>query len=97
MITRACCCITIAVLLAGCEQGGRQAEAETAVAKAVVTTEMPVGAVSDDQLQRAADTAVRIASTQPSVVAPGTPGAVTEDRQGAALQPEAQPAPAPEQ
>lgn len=96
MITRACCCITFAVLLAGCEEG-RRAEAETAVAKAVVTTEMPVGAVSDDQLQRAADTAARIASTQPSVVAPGTPGAVADDKQGAALQPKAQPAPAPEQ
>jgi len=86
-------CLSAAILLAGCEQG-RKAEAETAVAKAVVTTEMPVGAVSDDQLQRAADTAVRIASTQPQAVAPTSPGAVTDTKQGAVLQPsEAEPAP----
>lgn len=78
------------VLLAGCEQG-RRAEAETAVAKAVVTTEMPVGAVSEEQLQRAADTAARIASTQPQAVAPSAPGAVSETKQGAALEPAAPP------
>ncbi len=86
-------CLSAAILLAGCEQG-RKATAETSVAKAVVTTEMPVGAVSDEQLQRAADTAARIASTQPQAVAPTSPGVVSDTKQCAALQP-SEPAPPP--
>lgn len=54
---------------AGCEQE-RRAQAKTSVASAEVKTKMPEGAVSDEQLHRAADIAVRIAGTQPAPVGP---------------------------
>lgn len=60
---------TAALFLAGCEQE-RRAEAKTSVASAEVKTKMPEGAVSDEQLQRAANVAVRIAGTQPEPVGP---------------------------
>jgi hypothetical protein len=55
--------------LAAC-QGERTAEAETPVAEAEVSTELPETVVSDPALQATANAAAQIASTPPPVVVP---------------------------
>ena len=65
--------------LAAC--GDREAESETPVVEAEVTTELPEQVVSDQQLQNTADAAAATASTPPAAVpapgAAGTTGAAT--------------------
>lgn len=61
--------------LSACGDGERTATAETSVAEAEVTTEMPEGAVSDAQLEAAANRAAANASQpQPGALTPGTEG-----------------------
>jgi hypothetical protein len=64
----------------------RTAEAETAVSEAQVTTDLPPGAMSDEQLQATANAAADQAATFPSA-GPG-PEAITEP---GTLQPQTQP------
>ena len=59
--------------LAAC--GDREAESETPIAEAEVSTELPEQVVSDQQLQGTADAAAANASTPPATVpAPGATG-----------------------
>lgn len=53
----------VAVVLSGC-QGERTVTAKTSVARVEINTKMPRGALSDQQLQAAADEAAHLASTQ---------------------------------
>ena len=56
-----------AASLAACG-GDREAEAETPVAEAEISTELPESVVSDNQLQATANAASQVASTPPSQV-----------------------------
>lgn len=56
-----------AALLAGCDET-REAESETPVAEAEVSTELPESAVSDAQLEAAANVAADMASQPPPAV-----------------------------
>lgn len=62
-----------AASLAAC--GDREAEGETAVSEAEVSTELPETIVSDEQLQATANAAAEIAATPPTevVVVPAGP------------------------
>ena len=55
--------------------GDREAEGETAVSEAEISTELPESVVSDEQLQAAADAAAQVAATPPPqvVVVPAGP------------------------
>lgn len=55
----------LALTLSACGDNERTATAETSVAEAEVTTEMPEGAVSDAQLEASANRAVANASQPP--------------------------------
>lgn len=69
--------LTLAAGLAACEPGEREAEAETPVSAVEVETDLPPSAVSDQQLQEAADQAAGIAaSPTPGAAVSPTPGAV---------------------
>ncbi|WP_396594442.1 hypothetical protein [Brevundimonas sp. R86498] len=62
-----------ALALSACGDGERTATAETSVAEAEVTTEMPEGAIPDAQLEAAANRAVANASQpQDGALAPMT-------------------------
>ena len=56
-----------AAALAACS-GDRQAEGETPVAEAEVSTELPESVVSDNQLEATANAAAQAASTPPAQV-----------------------------
>ena len=56
-----------AASLAACG-GDREAEAETPVAEAEISTELPESVVSDNQLEATANAAAQVASTPPSQV-----------------------------
>lgn len=60
--------IAASIALSGCE-GERQAEANTAVSEAEVSTELPESVVSDDQLQTSAEVAANLAASPPPEVA----------------------------
>lgn len=72
-----------AALLAGCDDT-REAEAETPVAEAEVQTDLPEAAVSDQQLQAAANVAADMASQPPPAVvavpAPADGGETAENQ-----------------
>lgn len=58
------------IALGGCGEGERAAEADTPVSEAEVRTELPEGAVSDEQLQTAADAAANMAASPTPEVIP---------------------------
>ena len=58
-----------AIALTAC-QGERTAEAETPVAEAEVSTELPESVVSDRALEATANAAAQVASSPPPVVIP---------------------------
>lgn len=59
--------------------GDREASAETGVAEAEVSTELPETVISDERLQATAEGAAAVASTPPAqvVMVPGAPAAGT--------------------
>ncbi len=71
-----CALLIAATALSGC--GGREAEGETPVAEAEVSTELPESVVSDQRLDAAANAAAQVASSPPAQVVvvpvPGSPG-----------------------
>ena len=56
-------CCAAALMLAGCGEDGRTAEAETPVSEAEVATELPENVLSDQQLQETADVAAEMAAS----------------------------------
>lgn len=80
-----------AASVAGCS-GDREAEAETPVAEAQVSTELPESVVSDNRLEATANAAAQVASTPPSqvVVVPVPVGGNGQASAGAAPPAEAQ-------
>ena len=73
-----------AASLAACG-GDREAEAETPVAEAEVSTELPETVVSDNRLEATANAAAQVASTPPSrvVVVPVPVGSNAQANAGA--------------
>ena len=59
-----------AVTVSACGEGDRTAEAETPVSEAEVSTELPEGVVSDQELQATANAAAEIVATPPAQVVP---------------------------
>ena len=58
-----------AAALAACDDS-REAEADTPVSEAEVSTELPESVVSDDQLQATANAAADVAASPPAAVVP---------------------------
>jgi hypothetical protein len=66
--------------LSACGEGDREAEAETPVSEAEVSTQLPESVVSDEQLEATANAAADIAASPPAQIVPvpvggGQPGA----------------------
>ena len=77
-----------AAVLSGCG-GDREAEADTPVSEAEVSTELPESVVSDNQLQASANAAAQVAATPPPEVVfvpvpTGQPGQAKAPAQGKA-------------
>ena len=84
-----------AFALSACGDEDRTAEAETPVSEAEVSTELPEGVVSDQQLEATANAAADLAATPPAEIVPvpvggGTgaeaPAAATSAENGVATQ-----------
>ena len=67
-----------AASLAAC--GDREAESETAISEAEISTDLPESVVTDEQLQATADAAAELAATPPPqvMVVPAGPNPATE-------------------
>ena len=77
--------LAAAAALAACGNDERQAEAETPVSEAEVSTELPESVVSDEALNATAEAAADVAASPPPVVAvPVPPPANATSPQGRA-------------